>query len=805
MQTERILIVEDEPVVALDLQQTLEEMGHEVVAISHNFESAVESVIRDNPSMIMMDINLKGDIDGIEACDVIYQGWQLPVIFLTAYVDEKTVKRAAASGPFGYIIKPYQKKELYASLQVARARHNAESALSRSEERLALVIEAADLSIWEWNSTDQEVCGDPKFESVFGHHLRPYTSNLAQMLERVHPDDQAHVHAMIQAKGFFHFSFRYHQQNEEYLWLELYGNLREKKDGSIFVLGAVRDITKQKDLEQQLLQSSVVYSAVAEGIMILDKNGQLISTNPAFTRMTGHAIEDIVGQVPTDFLLIRQDDSPSYAEIAETIEGAWSSEGLCQCRDGRIFNALQQICTVRDEDGKLLQFVHTISDLTAIRASERQLVFLAYHDSLTKLPNRRMFMDRLKHAMANNERSQQYGAILFIDLDNFKILNDTLGHDVGDILLETVAQRLQSSVRECDTVARLGGDEFVVMLEQLSNDLEQAMDQTAIVGKKIIDTLNERYLLGNHDYYSTPSVGAVLFHGATISADDIIKHADIAMYQSKKNGRNQLNFFDPKMQQSIMQRASLDTELHRAITHKEFVLYYQVQVDNWRQAIGAEALIRWQHPELGLIAPNEFIYAAEENGLIVPIGLWVLESACQQILVWQDSPRTKHLVLAVNVSARQLKQADFADQVLKLLSLYPIPAHQLKLEITEGMLLDDIDATIAIMHKLNAVGIRFALDDFGVGYSSLQYLKRLPIEQLKIDRSFVQDLEDDQHDRTIVRTIVSMGHSLGLDVIAEGVENELQLKLLRNKGCVHFQGYLFGKPLDIRQFNALLK
>ncbi|MBC3807437.1 EAL domain-containing protein [Undibacterium seohonense] len=804
MQTERILIVEDEPVVALDLRQTLEEMGHEVVAISHSFETAMESVIRDNPSLIMMDINLKGDIDGIDACDAIYQGWQLPVIFLTAYVDEKTVNRAAACGPFGYIIKPYQKKELYASLQIARARHNAESALSRSEERLALVIEAADLSIWEWNSTDQEVCGDPKFDSIFGQYLRPYTSNLAKMLERVHPDDQAHVDLMLQTKGFFNFIFRYQRDDGDYSWLELYGNLREKKDSSIFILGAVRDITKQKDLEQQLLQSSVVYSAVAEGIMILDKNGQLISTNPAFTRMTGHTTEDIIGQVPTDFLLIRQDATPSYQAIADSAEGAWSSEGLCQCRDGRIFNALQQICTVRDEEGKLLQFVHTISDLTAIRASERQLVFLAYHDSLTKLPNRRMFMDRLKHAMANNERSHQYGAILFIDLDDFKMLNDTLGHDMGDALLEMVAQRLQSCVRECDTVARLGGDEFVVMLEQLSADQAQALEQTAVVGKKIIDALNERYLLGSHEYYSTPSIGAVLFHGAAVSADDIIKQADVAMYQSKKNGRNQLNFFDPNMQRSMSKRASLDAELHRAIDHHEFVLYYQVQVDNWRQAIGAEALIRWQHPELGLITPNDFIYAAEENGLIVPIGLWVLETACQQILAWQDSPLTQHLVLAVNVSARQLKQTDFADQVLNLLKLYPIPTNQLKLEITEGMLLDDIDATIAIMRKLNAVGIRFALDDFGVGYSSLQYLKRLPIEQLKIDRSFVQDLEDDEHDRTIVRTIVSMAHSLGLDVIAEGVENELQLRLLRNKGCVHFQGYLFGKPVDIRQFNALL-
>ncbi|MBR7801383.1 two-component system response regulator [Undibacterium fentianense] len=804
MQVERILIVEDEPVVALDLQQTLEEMGHKVLAISHSFETALEAVVREQPSLVMMDINLQGDIDGIDACDVIYQSWRTPVIFLTAYVDEKTINRAAACHPFGYIMKPYQKKELHAALQIARARHNVEKALARSEERLALVVEAADLSIWEWNSEDQQLTGDPHFQALFGTQLQPYTNSLQTLLQRIHPDDHAQVRKMLSITGFFNFAFRYLQANGDYCWLELYGNLRERSDGHVYVLGAVRDITQEKQVEQQLLQSSVVYSAVAEGIMILDAHGQLISTNPAFTRMTGFNEDEVLGQHPADFLLIPQQDQPSYANIAATIEGAWSSEALCQCRDGRVFNTLQQICAVRDEQGKLIQFVHTIADLTAIRASEKQLVYLAYHDSLTRLPNRRMLMDRLQHTMLASDRNAQFGAILFIDLDKFKLLNDTLGHDVGDILLTQVAERLQACVRECDTVARLGGDEFIVMLEQLQSDYEQAKLQANVVGKKILDALNMKYQLATHEHICTPSMGIALFQGSEISADTILKRADLAMYQSKKLGRNQVSFFDPDALPHFIERRTLEFELRDALQKQEFLLHFQIQVDHWRQPIGVEALIRWQHPELGLLLPSDFIPLAEENGAIIPIGLWVLEQACQQLKAWQASNKTAQLSLSVNISGKQLQQADFAQQVLARIAQYSVPAHLLRLEITEGVLLGEIDAIVHSMNQLNAAGVRFALDDFGVGYSSLQYLKRLPIDQLKIDHSFIQDLEHDQSDRTIVRTIVAMANNLGVDVIAEGVENELQLELLRNKGCVHFQGYLFGRPIDIRQLNGFL-
>ncbi len=805
MIAERILIVEDEPVVALDLQHTLEEMGHEVVSISECFESAIQSVIEHSPTLVMMDIHLQGKIDGIEACDAIYHGWKIPVIFLTAYVDENTVNRAAACRPFGYLMKPYHSKELYATLQVARSRHDSEAALARSEERLSLALEAAELGIWEWESQIDKIKGDVRFERICGSLLCPVATTLQSMLDRIHPEDRSKLENHLSKRGFFHISFRALRESGSYAWLELYGNRRERLDESSVIVGAIRDISVKKEIEDKLRQASVVYNTIAEGIMILDGSGRLISVNPAFSKLTGYELADIAGQTPEDFLVVRQDNDPSYQELALSIDGSWTSEGVCKCSDGRVFNSLQQVCVVRDDEGNAIQFVHTISDLTTIRATEKQLVYLAYHDSLTKLPNRRMFMDRLKHAMASGDRSGQHGALLFIDMDDFKTLNDTLGHDMGDLLLEEVARRLSSCVRECDTVARLGGDEFMVMLEQLSHISEEAAAQTEIVAKKIIAHLDEEYQLSVHDYRCTPSVGATLFLGNVQGIDELIKQADIAMYQSKKGGRNQLSFFDPSMQQSVIKRATLDAELHRALERQEFRLHFQIQVDAWRQSIGAEALIRWYHPELGIVPPNEFIPLAEETGLILPIGQWVLKTACQQIQAWQSNPKTRHLVLAVNISAKQIRQKNFCSTVLALVEKYQVPPHLLKLEITESVLLDDVEETIKTMLELNSVGIRFSMDDFGAGYSSLQYLKRLPLEQLKIDRSFVQDLENNSSDRTIVRTIITMAQSLNIDVIAEGVETEAQRELLQNKGCIHYQGYLFGKPVDIEQFNRFLE
>ncbi|MDO8932683.1 MAG: EAL domain-containing protein, partial [Rhodocyclaceae bacterium] len=393
---------------------------------------------------------------------------------------------------------------------------------------------------------------------------------------------------------------------------------------------------------------------------------------------------------------------------------------------------------------------------------------------------------------------------LFIDLDNFKTLNDTLGHDVGDLLLQHVAQRLSACVREGDTVARLGGDEFVVMLEDLSENTQEAAAQTETIGEKILTALNLPYRLAKHDCNSTPSIGATQFVGHKSSIEELLKQADLAMYQAKSAGRNALRFFDREMQAVVSARAGLEADLREGLRAQQFLLYYQAQVDDDGHMTGAEALLRWRHPQRGLVSPDDFIPLAEESGLILPLGHWVLETACRQLVAWTARPHLAHLTMAVNVSARQFRHPDFVEQVLGVLDRLGVDPKKLKIELTESLLVEDVEETIVKMTTLKARGVGFSLDDFGTGYSSLSYLKRLPVDQLKIDRSFVHDLLTDPNDLVIARTIVALGQSMGMTVIAEGVETEGQRGFLAANGCHAFQGYLFSRPLPLSEFEQLL-
>lgn len=421
------------------------------------------------------------------------------------------------------------------------------------------------------------------------------------------------------------------------------------------------------------------------------------------------------------------------------------------------------------------------------------------------MPNRRLLLDRLKHALVNSARSGKDVALLFLDLDHFKTLNDSFGHDVGDLLLQQVAERLTTCVRDGDTAARLGGDEYVVMLENLSERPIEAAAQAKFISEKILFALNQPYQLNTHEYQSSVSIGVALIGKQDISQDELLKHADIAMYQAKKAGRHSVCFYDPQMQHTILARIELERELRDAIEKQQFKLYYQIQVDHFGSPLGAEALIRWQHPDRGLVSPLHFIQLAEETGLILPIGQWVLEAACAQLKEWEHNAHCNALSISINVSAKQFRQGGFVSQIQTAIKRYAINPKLLKLELTESILLESIEATIMIMNELKKTGIRFSLDDFGTGYSSLQYLKRLPLSQLKIDQSFVHDIVSDINDEAIVRTIVAMAQSMDLEVIAEGVETLEQRQLLQDTGCMKFQGYLFGKPVSIEQFDFSLR
>lgn len=439
------------------------------------------------------------------------------------------------------------------------------------------------------------------------------------------------------------------------------------------------------------------------------------------------------------------------------------------------------------------------------KKTEKQIQQLAFFDQLTKLPNRILLLDRLKQAKKASLRSGNHGAVLFIDLDNFKTLNDTLGHDMGDLLLNQVARRLVGCVRAGDTVARLGGDEFVVMLTDLHVNAEQAAAQVDIVGNKILQELSQTYWLNQVTHRSTSSIGATLFMGNLTSIDDLLKQADLAMYKSKAVGRNALRFFDPAMEVAMLERAALETDLRDAIPCRQLILHYQPQIDHRGGVTGVEALVRWQHPLRGLVPPGDFIALAEEIGVILPLGQWVLETACAQLVAWAGHPDMRHLSIAVNVSVRQFNQDDFVDQVLFALACSGADPHLLKLELTESLLVSDVGGVIAKMSAIKAHGVGFSLDDFGTGYSSLAYLKRLPLDQLKIDKSFVRDVTHDPSDASIAKTIIALARSLNIAVIAEGVETLAQRDFLARYGCRAYQGYFFSRPLTLMDLEKFVQ
>ncbi len=565
------------------------------------------------------------------------------------------------------------------------------------------------------------------------------------------------------------------------------------------------DITQQKLAENDLRIAATAFES-QEGMLVTDAKNLILRVNSAFTKVTGYSAADAIGQTPR-LLKSDQHDVDFYTVMWSAINsnGVWEGEILNRRKNGEVYPGHLIITAVTDYTGIVTNYVATLTDNTLNKAAAEEIHYLAFYDALTSLPNRRLLLDRLNQALAASARSGKEGAVLFLDLDHFKTLNDTLGHDIGDALLRQVAERLKACVREGDTVARLGGDEYVIVLGNLSEHDIEAAAQAEVVGKKILVALNLPYQLGEHEHHCTSSIGITLFNDHKSHVEELLKQADIAMYQAKKSGRNMLRFFDREMQDALHTRVDIERELRKALEKKQFYLYYQIQVESSGHAMGAEVLIRWLHPERGLIPPLDFIPLAEETGLIIPIGLWVLETACAQLKTWEQQTHTQHLTLSVNVSAKQFRQSDFVAQVKTAIQHHAINPMLLKFELTESILLENIEDTIATMSALKDIGIRFSLDDFGTGYSSLQYLKFLPLYQLKIDQSFVRDIAVDSSNQAIVRTIIAMAHTLNLNVIAEGVETEEQKRLLLNNDCTHYQGYLFGRPMPISEFEAVLK
>jgi diguanylate cyclase (GGDEF)-like protein/PAS domain S-box-containing protein len=570
--------------------------------------------------------------------------------------------------------------------------------------------------------------------------------------------------------------------------------LRETADGLATAIEALR---LSEDHYRTVFQTSI------DGIAISQmSDGVYLDVNKAFLDLMGFAREDIIGN--------------SSLKLNFWVDSSVRQDMVAALRKHSCFRDVKTQYVKKSGDiiwltisGSTIEILgvpcilSVLSDISAAKIAEDEIRNLVFYDTLTHLPNRRLLVDRLRKTMEASMQSHRMGALLLVVLDNFKIIKDTLGHQTGDLLLQEVARRLRSCVRETDTVARLGGDEFVVMLEDLGKMSEGAATHAGGVAEKILFTVSRPYLLARRECHSTSSIGIIVFGDRPVTANEVLQRADIALDQAKAAGRNTMCFFTPALQVAVNARAALEDDLHRALKTDQFVLYYQPQVDHGH-LIGAEALVRWKHPQRGLVPPDKFIPLAEATGLIVPLGSWVLETACAQIAKWADRKETSDLTVAVNISAREFRQLDFVERVLAVLDRTRANPFNLKMELTESMLVDNVEATIQTMTKLQSYGLKFSLDDFGTGFSSLSYLRRLPLDQFKIDRSFVRDMLVDATSGAIAQTIISLGKVMGLPVIAEGVETQEQRDFLTGLGCHSFQGYLFGRPLPIEEFQLLL-
>ncbi len=683
-------------------------------------------------------------------------------------------------------------------------RVSAQNELHNSLERYRLLIESTQVVPWEYDLYSSRFTFiSPQASRMFGYPITDwYRANFWE--SHVHPDDKINVirnrYTAMLSQRAFEIEYRMLRQSGSPLYVKNYISVIRHNDQPCTLRGVFADITSDK-LQQEQLRLAAVTFETSEAIVITDPDSHIVKTNNAFSEVTGYRADEVVGKT-IDILRSDQHDHAFYNKMWHDLKNnhRWQGEVWSKRKNGELFPEWLTITAVRDEQGETSHYVAIFTDITERKDAEAKIRYQASYDALTQLPNRKLLHLSLEQATSAAVHFQHTGALLLLDLDEFKIINDSLGHRAGDKLLVSVAKRLKKLISAGDTLARIGGDEFAILIPDLGADLEWSTQYAKELGERVCRSLDDGFEIHQQLIHLSTSIGIALFPNGTTNADDLLRQADTAMFRAKANGKNNFLCFSPEMQMAVEKRLSIQSELKQAIDSDQLELYYQPQFDHADKLVGAEALVRWNHPEKGLIPPNDFIPTAEQTGLIISLGRWVLEDACKTYANWCLSDLQPPPRISVNVSSHQFHQSGFIEMIEGCLQRNNMSADKLELEITEEVLIRDMEKTIDIIQQLKDLGVYFSIDDFGTGYSSLGYLRNLPINQLKIDRSFIQNLPNNASDALITDTIIAMASHMGLQVIAEGVETAAQLAFLKEKQCDFFQGFYFSRPLPLAEF-----
>ena len=795
----RILIVEDERIVALDLSHTLEALGYAIAGIASHAQEAIDAAGELRPDLVLMDINLGEGADGTTAAAEIALRWRIPIVFLTAYSERDTLARAEATSPYGYLVKPYKLRELEATLRMAFARRRAEIAVETAEERLRLAVDAASLGVWEWRADTDRLQTAGHFARIAGSAPERFREGPESFLAALDPGARHAITERLDAGAPIATTLRLPGADGKARWVDFKAKPHhDDGEDTTRVVGVISDATARLEHEGALHQAKVVFDNAVEGILILDPEYRIVSMNPAFTELTGYG-PDVMGRKPLEFLNARRAGDALGNEVFEAERRYWSGEVMCMRRDGSVFPCLEQICTVRDAENRVINHVLTLADISALRQTEKQLNYLAYHDALTGLGNRHLLEERLTLDLEAAHSRRQMLALMFIDLDGFKLINDTLGHAAGDQLLQSVGHRIQGSLRRSDLAIRMGGDEFVVIAPDVSR-----RSDCALLAEKLLQEIRTPIAIGDEQVSVSASIGIALFPDDGSDRIGLVKACDSAMYGAKARGRNRYAFFTPDMGERAQARLNVEQGLRRALERSQFELRYQPIVSLMDGRVEAlDVHVHFESPQGETLSSERFMTVAEECGLSEAVGGVILRLAIRQGARWHAAGHVD-LRLTVNVSARQLANERFADRLDDLLRQTRFPPDRLELEVTESAI-QQIDHSNEVLSRLKDTGVTIAIDNFGTGRSPLGLLKNVPVDALKIDSSFVAGLPDDPNDRAITAAITNMGIGLGLAVTAVGVTHTAQHDWLKSLGCLRAQGPFYGEALTAEAVPSFLE